>query len=64
MLKNKVKEFREAAGMTQDELAKRSGISRTMISKLETDQKTDCKISTLFAIAEVLNKTVSEIFLT
>ena len=63
MLKNKVKEYREAAGMTQDELAKRSGISRTMISKLETDQKTDCKISTLFAIAKVLNKTVSEIFL-
>ena len=63
MLKNRVKEFREEAGMTQDELAKRSGISRTMISKLETDQKSDCKVSTLFAIAEVLDKTVSEIFL-
>lgn len=63
MLKNKVKEFREAAGMTQDELAKKSGISRTMISQLETEQKSDCKVSTLFAIADVLNKSVSEIFL-
>lgn len=63
MLKNRVKEFREEAGMTQDELAKKSGISRTMISQLETDQKTDCKVSTLFAIAEVLQKPVSEIFL-
>ncbi len=64
MLKNRVKEFREEAGLTQDELAKRSGISRTMISQLETEQKADCKVSTLFAIAEVLKKPVSEIFLT
>ena len=63
MLKNRVKELREEAGLTQDELAKKSGISRTMISQLETEQKSDCKVSTLFAIAEVLNKPVSEIFL-
>ena len=63
MLKNRVKELREEAGLTQDELAKMSGISRTMISQLETEQKSDCKVSTLFAIAEVLHKPVSEIFL-
>lgn len=63
MIENRVKECREEAGLTQEELSKMSGISRTMISKLETNQKVDCKISTLMAIAMVLKKPVSEIFL-
>ena len=63
MIKNKVKECREALGITQAELSERAGISRTMISKLETDQKIDCKVSTLIAIADVLGKPVNEIFL-
>lgn len=63
MIENRVKECREEAGLTQEELSKMSGISRTMISKLETNQKVDCKISTLMAIAMVLNKPIGEIFL-
>lgn len=63
MIQNKVKEFREELGLTQEELSKQAGISRTMISKLETGQKIDCKVSTLYAIANALNQKVSDIFL-
>ncbi len=63
MITNRVKELREAAGLTQEELSEKAHISRTMISHLETNQKVDCKISTLKAIADALNKPVSEIFL-
>jgi len=63
MITNKVKQYREEIGLTQEELSEQSGISRTMISKLETNQKVDCKVSTLIAIAGVLGHPVSEIFL-
>ena len=63
LVANKVKECREALGITQAELSERAGVSRTMISKLETNQKVDCKVSTLLALADVLGKPVSEIFL-
>lgn len=63
MITNRVKECREALGITQAELSEKAGISRTMISKLETNQKVDCKVSTLLAIANVLGKPVGDIFL-
>lgn len=63
MIANRVKEIREALGMSQDDLSKKSGISRTMISKLETNQKVDCKVSTLLAISSALGHPVSDIFL-
>ena len=63
MIANRVKEIREKIGMSQAELAEKSGISRTMISQLETNQKVDCKVSTLLAISDVLGYPVSDIFL-
>ena len=63
MIANRVKEIREKIGMSQAELAEKSGISRTMISQLETNQKVDCKVSTLIAISDTLGRPVSEIFL-
>ncbi len=63
MIANRVKEIRENLGMSQAELAEKSGISRTMISKLETNQKVDCKVSTLLALSNALGYPVSEIFL-
>ena len=63
MITNKVKERRESLGMTQEELSAISGVSRTMISKLETNQKVDCKLSTLIALSKALGKPISEIFL-
>ena len=63
MVANKVKERREQLGMTQEELSEKSGVSRTIISKLETNQKVDCKLSTLISLAKVLKQPISEIFL-
>jgi len=63
MIRNRIKEAREKLGMSQAALAEKAGISRTMISKLETNQKVDCKVSTLVSISDALGCTVSDIFL-
>ena len=64
MIRNCIKDAREKLGISQAALAEAAGISRTMISKLETNQKTDCKVSTLLAIASALGCSVGDIFLT
>lgn len=63
MITNKVRERRELLGMTQEELSEKSGVSRTIISKLETNQKVDCKLSTLVALSKALRLPISDIFL-
>lgn len=63
MITNRVKEIREQLGMSQAELSEKAGISRTMISQLETSQKVDCKVSTLLAVSNALGRPVSDIFL-
>lgn len=63
MIGNRVKEIRESLGMSQAALAEKSGVSRTMISKLETNQKTDCKVKTLIKISDALGYPVSDIFI-
>lgn len=56
-----VKELREAVGMTQEELAEKSGVSRMTISALENK---DCNTTskTLRKIAEALGVTVDRLF--
>lgn len=58
----KVKEAREAKGMTQEELAKKSGVSRQTISAIENNDAKETKIGTLMALAEALETTVDAIF--
>ena len=63
-MKNRLKEIREEEGITQEELSKKSTVSRTIISELE-NQKTDVITNmTLEKIAEALNKKVTDIFFT
>ena len=63
-MKNRLKEIREEEGMTQEELSKKSTVSRTIISELE-NQKTDVITNmTLEKIAAALNKKVTDIFFT
>jgi len=59
----KIKEAREKAGMSQDELSKKSGVSRTIISGLETGTINVTTTRTLKKIAEALGIKVSDIFL-
>lgn len=59
----RVKECREKAGMSQEELAEKSGVSRTIISGLESGSITTTTTKTLLKIAEALGLKVSDIFL-
>lgn len=59
----KIKECREELRISQEELAKRSKVSRTIISGLESGTITVTTTDTLSKIAKALGKKVSEIFL-
>ena len=59
----RVKEEREKKGMNQEELAKKAGVSRTIISGLESGTINVTTTKTLKKIAEALGKNVSDIFL-
>ena len=61
-MENKVKAIRESQHLTQQELARRSGISRATISGLEFGTLAVTTTETLIKIADALGKKVSEIF--
>ena len=58
----RIKECREEIGMSQEELAAKANVSRTIISGLETGTIKVTTTGTLLKIAEALNKKVSDIF--
>lgn len=58
----KIKEAREEKRLTQEELAKLSGVSRPTIVALENGTAEDVKISTLQKLAAALGKTIQDIF--
>lgn len=58
----RIKECREEIGMSQEELATKANVSRTIISGLETGTIKVTTTGTLLKIAEALNKKVSDIF--
>lgn len=57
-----IKQIREQKGMTQQELAKCSGVSRAIISKLENNEATVTTTETIRKIAIALECKVSDIF--
>jgi transcriptional regulator with XRE-family HTH domain len=59
----RIKEARLAAKLSQDELSKKSGVSRQTISGLESGAITVTTTETLKKIASALEKRVSDIFL-
>ena len=62
-MENRVKELRKELGMTQEELANKSGVSRQTIISIENGNAENVLVGTLAAIATALGTTVSEIFL-
>ena len=54
--------IRDEIKMSQDELAKKSGVSRTIISGLESGTLTTTTTDTLLKIAKALNRKVADIF--
>ena len=59
----KIRDRRKSMGMNQEDLAKRSNLSRARISAIENGKCPDILVSTLTAIASALDTTV-EFFLT
>ena len=58
----KIRECRKEKNMSQCELAEKSGVSRTVISGLESGAITTTTTDTLLKIAKALNKKVADIF--
>lgn len=58
----KIKECRREMNITQEELARRSNVSRTIISGLESGTIVVTKTDTLIKIARALGKNVGDIF--
>lgn len=58
----KIKELREKMGLTQDDLAKKSGVNRTTIVYLESGKEVNVTAGTLKKIAKCLNVDIKEIF--
>lgn len=61
-MQNKLRQARNEANMSQEELAKKSGISRTTISGIENNEDVVVKTSTIIAIANALEKRAQDIF--
>lgn len=61
-MKNRLKLFREGLGMTQEELAKKTGISRATISKIENNEEVSVKTQTIAKISKALDANPSSIF--
>lgn len=58
----RIKEVREARRMSQEELSKKSGVSRGTISALENGLARNTTSKTLLKIAKALDTTVDQIF--
>lgn len=58
----RIKEVREQLGMTQEELEKKSGVSRGTISGLENGTMRNTTTGTLLKLASALETTVDRIF--
>jgi len=63
VLKNRLKEFRESKGMTQEQLAEAAGLSRQTISKIENNEEVSVNVKTIVKIAEIFSVSPGEIFL-
>lgn len=61
-MQNRVKEYREKAKMTQEQLAVKSEVSRNTISSLETGANTNVTYEIMEKIAKALNRKVATIF--
>lgn len=61
-VKFRIKERREALGMTQEELAKASNVSRGTIVALESGRNRTTTTKTIDRIAKAMNTTVDRIF--
>ncbi|HAP04098.1 MAG TPA: transcriptional regulator [Lachnospiraceae bacterium] len=60
---SKLKDYREKAGISQEDLAKKANVSRTVISQIENGSRTTVTTNTLSKLSKALNAKVEDIFL-
>lgn len=60
---NRIRQIREEQGMTQIELAKKSGLSVGYLSHLENGSRNNPSYKTMSSIAKALNKEIGEVFI-
>ena len=60
-MENRIRELRKAAGVSQEELAKRCGVTRQTINAIENN-KYDPTLALAFHLAKTLGTTVDELF--
>lgn len=58
----KIAEKRKEQNLSQESLSRKSGVSRAIISDLETGRRTDTTIGTLRKLANALNCGIGDIF--
>ncbi|MBZ9609917.1 helix-turn-helix transcriptional regulator [Clostridium estertheticum] len=61
-MKNRLKKFREALGLTQEQLGELIGVSRQAINSIETE-KYEPSIWVAYDISKVFYKSIEEIFI-
>jgi putative transcriptional regulator len=61
-MKNKIKEFRESRGLTQEQLGKLIGVSRQAINAIETE-KFEPSIWLAYDISKVFDCSIEDIFI-
>ncbi len=59
-MKYNIKQIRESKGISQETLSERAKISRATISKIESNQEVEVKMSTLEALASALECKISD----
>lgn len=62
-METKIKEIRESMQISQEKLAEKSGISRTVISDLENGKPINITVGTMNKLSNALEREISEIFL-
>lgn len=58
-----IKRVREEKGMTQEQLAKKANVNRSLLNQLETGKLKNTSINTLQKIADTLNCKIIELFI-
>lgn len=61
-MKNRLKEFRESLGLTQEHLGELVGVSRQAINAIETE-KFEPSIWLAYDICKIFNSSIEEVFL-
>lgn len=61
-MKNRIKEFRESFGLTQEQLGELVGVSRQAINSIETE-KSEPSIWLAYDICKIFFSSIEEVFL-